>query len=213
MKTWQNTGLHLATLTLVLFATGIRLCAQQSRAGQDSIYPPSEIAGATNPDIMQQNIAENICSKNWSTSEVRPSSSYTTHLKKQQMAAWKFPGTSADYEEDHLISLENGGCPKCSENLWPEAYGDSNQPMSQRQRSQWDKAHPGSSQVLPGALQKDKVESYVHDEVCLDIPNAKFNSPRANRPTESITLRRAQEILAQDWYMCYLKMKYRMACK
>jgi hypothetical protein len=212
MSIWQKRGIGFATLALII-ATGTRLSAQQSHAGPVSIYPPSPASGATNPDITQENIAETLCSKNWSTSKVRPPASYTTHLKQQQMADWSLPGTTADYEEDHLISLENGGCPKCPENLWPEAYGDASRPMTQSQRSQWDKAHPSSAQVLPGALQKDKVESYVHDEVCFDTPNAKFNSPRTTRPKESITLRRAQEILAQDWYMCYLKMKYHMACK
>jgi hypothetical protein len=122
-------------------------------------------------------------------------------------------GTAANYEEDHLISLENGGCPKCAENLWPEAYGDQHRRMTQNQRSAWDKAHPNSHQVLPGALQKDKVESFVHDEICLNVPNAKFNGSRANRPTISITLRRGQEILSTDWYMCYLKMLHHMPCR
>ena len=189
------------------------LAAQQSLAGPASIYPDSaNTPGATNPDIRQSNIADNICSKAWSTSKVRPPASYTSHLKQQQMSDLGLPGTAANYEEDHLISLENGGCPKCPENLWPEAYGDQHHRMTQSQRSAWNKTHPTSHQVLPGALQKDKVESFVHDEICFDVPNAKFNGSRANRPTISITLRRGQEILSTDWYMCYLKMLHHMAC-
>jgi hypothetical protein len=31
-------------------------------------------------------------------------------------------GTTADYQEDHLVSLELGGHPTDPRNLWPEPY-------------------------------------------------------------------------------------------
>lgn len=188
--------------------------AQQKRAGPESLYPdPAKTPGATNPDIRQDNIAKNICSKSWSTDEVRPSNSYTARLNQQQMSDLALHGTTADYEEDHLISLENGGCPKCPENLWPQPYGDLHHHMTQSQRSAWDKSHPSSQKVLPGALQKDKVESFIHDEICHAVPNARLNSSRQNPATISITLHRGQEILSTDWYMCYLKMMHHMPCR
>lgn len=60
-----------------------------------------------------------------------------------QLAAYGFPDVMSDYELDHLISLELGGCTDCVSNLWPEPY---NIPM--------------------GARQKDKVENYLHKAVC-----------------------------------------------
>src|SRR5450759_1605772 len=53
----------------------------------------------------------------------RAPSSYTTNLKGQQIAAYRYADTNfADYEEDHLIPLELGGAPSDPRNLWPEAY-------------------------------------------------------------------------------------------
>ena len=111
------------------------------------------------------------------------------------------------YELDHLVSLQVGGCPDCVKNLWPEAYGDVDHPMTQSQRAAWNKNNPGSSEVLPGSLEKDMVENHVHDEICFSIPNSKMSSLHKKfPPTVSITLRRGQEILATDWYACYLNM-------
>ena len=59
------------------------------------------------------------------------------------MEEWGLPGTTADYEEDHLISLELGGNPNDPRNLWPEPYNP-----------------------RPGARQKDTVENYLHNQVC-----------------------------------------------
>lgn len=114
------------------------------RAGPDSLYPiGQETRGSTNPDVTQDNIEETICDPNWHTSAIRPSSSYSRKLKQQQIDALGLPGTSADYEEDHLIPLELGGHPTDPDNLWPEAY-----------------------EPRPGAYQKDGVERYLHNEVC-----------------------------------------------
>lgn len=59
------------------------------------------------------------------------------------MAAYGWTGTTADYEEDHLIPLEVGGNPTDPNNLWPEPYAEPN-----------------------GARDKDKVENSLHDRVC-----------------------------------------------
>ena len=180
----------------------------QQKAGPATIYPDSsQTPGAPNPDITQGNIADNICNKGWSTTSVRPSTSVTNRIKAQTMKAYGFTDSRTHYELDHLISLQNGGCPDCVENLWPEAYGDADHPVTQIQRATWNKHNPGSTDVLPGALEKDTVENHVHDEICFDIPNAKMSSLRKKYPpTVSITLQRGQEILATDWYACYLNM-------
>lgn len=78
--------------------------------------------GATNPVVTQTKIGSTICVSGW-TATVRPPSSYTTNLKGQQIAAYRYADTNfADYEEDHLIPLELGGAPSDPRNLWPEAY-------------------------------------------------------------------------------------------
>jgi hypothetical protein len=102
------------------------------------------------------------------------------------------------YEEDHLISLENGGSPTDPRDLFPEPYN----------------THVGG--VIIGAHQKDAVESFIHDEICYDVPRSKKNSciPAAT----SVTLRRGQEIrgqeiLAGDWYACYMARKDGKPCR
>ena len=72
-----------------------------------------------------------------------------------------------DFEEDHLIALELGGHPRDPRNLWPERL-------------------VGGS----GALQKDRVENWAHDEVC------------ASR----MQLADAQRRMAENWIELYNAM-------
>ena len=101
--------------------------------------------GATNAAVTQSTIAATICRTGY-TKTIRPSSTYTTTLKRQQLAAgYAYRGdvNISDYEEDHLISLELGGAPRSVRNLWPEPY-----------------------RAAEGARVKDKVENRLHDLVC-----------------------------------------------
>lgn len=166
------------------------------RKGPPALYPdPARTPGLTNPDITQANIAANICSKTWSTDTVRPPSSLTTKLKKQQMLDLHLAGTASDYEEDHLISLEVGGNPRDPRNLWPEPW------------------HQLVAGIDLGARAKDKVENYVHDEVCFNVPNHKVSSDKAHPATAPVTLARGQQILSSDWYACYLQYQAKQPCK
>jgi hypothetical protein len=70
------------------------------------------------------------------------------------------------YEVDHFISLELGGS-NAVENLWPEPY-----------------APP------PGAKEKDRVENFLHAQVC----------------SGKMTLRDAQEAIRTDWYRIFLSL-------
>lgn len=177
-------------------------------AGDVQIYPKSDLTpGKEDPRVTQDNIAKNICKKGWSTESVRPPASDTDKIKLQTMQAYGFTDAPGRYELDHLISLQNGGCPACVENLWPEAYGDKGHPMTQNERAKWNSTNRGSTKVLSGALEKDLVENHIHDEICLSIPNAKMSSFSKKYPaTVSVTLKRGQEILAKDWYSCYRNM-------
>lgn len=107
----------------------------------DAIRTP----GTVNSDITQANISETICVSGF-TATIRPPSSYTTALKKRQLASgYSHNGDKniSHYEEDHLVPLELGGSPNSESNLWPEPY-------------------TGQS----GARIKDKLENKLHSLVC-----------------------------------------------
>ncbi|GAC1393326.1 MAG: hypothetical protein NVSMB38_20870 [Ktedonobacteraceae bacterium] len=74
--------------------------------------------------------------------------------------------TAGEYEVDHLVSLELGGSNAIS-NLWPEL------------------ASP-----TPGFHEKDKVENYLHDQVCKG----------------AISLQQAQAEIATNWLGVYNQM-------
>jgi hypothetical protein len=71
--------------------------------------------------VTQENIPETICKSGW-TRTIRPPTTYTNALKVKQMRLYRRAGGAADYQEDHLISLELGGDPTDPRNLWPEPY-------------------------------------------------------------------------------------------
>jgi hypothetical protein len=99
--------------------------------------------GATNPNVTQATISITICVPGY-TAQVRPAATYTNSLKVDHMRAYGFADQApGDFEEDHLIALELGGHPRDPKNLWPQRLA-------------------GAS----GALQKDRLENWAHDEVC-----------------------------------------------
>jgi hypothetical protein len=71
--------------------------------------------------VTQRNINSTICVHGW-TKTIRPPTSYTNALKEKQMREYGVGGSTSDYQEDHLISLELGGHPTDPRNLWPEPY-------------------------------------------------------------------------------------------
>jgi hypothetical protein len=77
--------------------------------------------GVVNPDVTQANILDTICKRGW-TRTIRPPTDYTNALKLKQMREYGVHGSPAQYQEDHLISLELGGHPTDGRNLWPEPY-------------------------------------------------------------------------------------------
>ena len=106
---------------------------------------PHRTPGAVNRAVTQATIGRTICVPGW-TATVRPPSSVTTGIKEAQLASgYTYRGDTAtsDYEEDHLISLELGGAPASTANLWPEPYTSPE-----------------------GARVKDVVENRLHALVC-----------------------------------------------
>lgn len=98
--------------------------------------------GAVDPAVNQADIRQTICVRGY-TARVRPPASYTIRLKRRQMRRGHLQGSTHDYEEDHLISLELGGSPRDPRNLWPEPYAGT-----------W------------GARIKDRLENRLHRLVC-----------------------------------------------
>jgi hypothetical protein len=91
----------------------------------------------------------------------------TTSEKNQVYAEYDITHHSAgEYEVDHLISLELGGSNDIA-NLWPEP-----------------------AEPRPGFHEKDKVENYLHDQMC----------------SGAISLPQAQVEIATDWMSVYDKL-------
>jgi len=132
----------------------------------------------TNPEVTQANIIQTICVRGW-TATIRPPSSYTDTLKRQQLKAVRFTDKNpAHYEEDHFISLELGGNPRDAKNLWPEMWGTPGTPLTSRG------PFPPS---LVGAKAKDQTENTLNTAVC----------------NSTMTLQEAQHIIATDWFKYY----------
>jgi hypothetical protein len=107
-------------LRRTIFALAVlTACGSTARLGVSARPDYTPPPGALNPAVTQATIGTTICVSGW-TATVRPSTSYTNKLKVAQMKARHLPGTTADYEEDHLVPLELGGAPKDANNLWPE---------------------------------------------------------------------------------------------
>ena len=113
----------VATLLVALIlATPIEAATPASAVLRTGLPNRSLTPGVTNPAVTQATIHRTICVSGW-TATIRPSSSYTTALKIRQLATYGFSDSRlADYEEDHLISLELGGSPTSARNLWPEPH-------------------------------------------------------------------------------------------
>lgn len=131
---------------------------------QSYLPDPSCTPGALNPAVTQDTISTTICVSGY-TGTIRPPASYTNKLKLQQMKEYGFTDLNPkNYEEDHFISLELGGSPDDPKNLWPEPH--------------------------PSYNEKDKVENYLHREVC------------AGR----MSLQAAQDAITRNWYTVFLQI-------
>jgi hypothetical protein len=97
------------------------LVLRQHAAEPALVADPVRTPGVINPDVTQATIESTICVRGW-TRTIRPPTEYTNELKRRQMREYGLGGSTTDYQEDHLISLELGGHPTDPRNLWPEPY-------------------------------------------------------------------------------------------
>jgi hypothetical protein len=153
---------------LGVFSVALPACSQ--RAGTP-VVPGAKAGPAAlypNPsltpgDVLPGVTAKEICVPGYS-SGVRDVSQAEKDEVYRRYGIKNEPGK---YEVDHFISLELGGSNALA-NLWPEPY-----------------------EPRPGAREKDKVENYLHDQVCKG----------------ALTLPQAQEQIRADWYAVYTKIQ------
>lgn len=132
------------------------------------------------PGVATNETAATLCKKTFHTADVRtvteseknevyrryglkPNTGYCTPRPYKTKKGKKI---KQGCEVDHLISLEIGGANDI-ENLWPQPYTEN-----------------------PGAHDKDKLENWLHKQVC----------------TGKMTLPEAQKAIATDWFAEYQKM-------
>ena len=102
--------------------------------------------------MTQDNIHEKICQPG-SSPEVRPSVAFTQPLKLRLLRE-QYPGADPhEFELDHRVPIEDGGCPDCISNLWLEPWRDPHD-------------HTCQPDVLMDAACKDRLERFVHREIC-----------------------------------------------
>jgi hypothetical protein len=132
----------------------------QTKTSACVVNGPLQDTACTPGDILPNATKEQICQSGYASS-VR---NVPTSVKNKVYAEYGITHhTTGQYEVDHLISLELGGSNDIS-NLWPEA------------------ASP-----KPGFHEKDKVENYLHDQVC----------------SGAISLQQAQIEIATNWLNIY----------
>lgn len=135
----------------------------QAKTSGCAVRGPLQDPECTPGDIFPDVTKDQICKSGYASS-VR---NVTTSTKNKVYAAYGITHhTAGQYEVDHLVSLELGGSNDIS-NLWPEA------------------ASP-----KPGFHEKDKVENYLHDQVCAG----------------AISLQQAQIEIATNWLNVYNQM-------
>lgn len=148
MKPSQKLTLIFLVCIIVPAVLGYFLSSNSFLGGKAvsaGVYPRKDLTpGIANPNINQSNINQTICNKNWTTKSIRPPSSYTAKLKIQHIKEYGYKDTNpANYSEDHLIALTNGGHPTDPKNLWPQAH-----------------------LTKPNSYDKDKLENHLNKLIC-----------------------------------------------
>jgi hypothetical protein len=145
---------------IVWLVTAFALSSQAQTASQAHYGKASNGALLPDPQVTPGAVltadAKVICRRGYAKS-VRHVSEETKNQAYMEYGAKKVKGNCC--ETDHLISLEIGGSNDIT-NLWPQPY-----------------------LPKPGAREKDKVENYLHAQVC----------------TGKMSLTFAQQIIRTDW--------------
>jgi len=122
-------------------------CHYKYTADQQPLPDPGCTPGALSPAVTQATLSATICGSGY-TSGIRPPVSITDPEKRNNAASYSYTDSLHDAEYDHLVSLELGGDPNDSRNLWVEPPSPGHQ--------------PGAGPNNP----KDKAENDLHAAVC-----------------------------------------------
>jgi hypothetical protein len=109
------------------------------------VADPVAVADLSKSPHMVGGVERNLCAKDFRTEPIRKAIADFEKLKKEACAEYGVTACDASVEGDHLISLENGGCKDCLENLWPQ---------------------PVNAAGVVGYHTKDIVENRTHDLIC-----------------------------------------------
>ena len=127
-------SLRRSVTALVVAVVGFGLLLAPA-AAQD--HQRAQVPGELDGRVTQATIHSTICERGY-TAKVRPPRKVTDAIKRRLAAG--LPGSSRDYELDHLIPIGLGGHPRSLKNLWLQTW--------------------------PEAASKDRDELRLHREVC-----------------------------------------------
>ncbi len=145
-------------------STGATIWDQASKSSNCTSNNALPDSACTPGAILSTATVSDICTPGYS-SKVR---NVPESLKNAVYTAYGIMSHSpGQYEVDHLVSLELGGS-NDQTNLWPEP-----------------------AEPRPGFHEKDRVEDYLHQQVC----------------NGSMTLEQAQHSIASDWLAIYQTLK------
>lgn len=109
---------RVALLALVAAAA----VAAGALAATGSPILPTHTPGVRYSAVTQKTLFKTVCRIGWPKT-IRPPASYTNALKNKQVVLFQYADRNpSHYEEDHLVSLELGGAPRSTRNLWPQPW-------------------------------------------------------------------------------------------
>ncbi len=109
------------------------------------VADPEAVADLSKKHHMVNGVERNICADDFRTAPIRASIVNFAKLKREACAEYGVAACDASVEGDHLISIENGGCKDCLENIQPQ---------------------PVDAPGIIGYHTKDIVENRTHKLIC-----------------------------------------------
>lgn len=163
LNTTPSTANTPSSQTSIPVTGGVPQWGKQTKTSGCQASGGLQDKACTPGDVLPDATKEKICQSGYAQSVRNVPTSEKNAVYAEYGITSRSPG---EYEVDHLVSLELGGSNDIS-NLWPEA------------------ASP-----QPGFHEKDKVENYLHDQVC----------------SGAMSLQDAQVQIASNWLEVYNQM-------
>ncbi len=107
---------------VLLALVAAAVVAAGALASSAALILPTHTPGVRYSAVTQKTLFKTVCRVGW-TKTIRPPASYTNALKKKQLVLFQYADLNpSHFEEDHLVSLELGGAPRATRNLWPQPW-------------------------------------------------------------------------------------------